>query len=332
MFPVKWLMQDKYESWRYAPRSRVPTSVGGGRARRNYSSLASTEDLYARFAPGIASLQIIPGRWTQHDLGQLRCICRPCNIASESARACPKPPTMIQFTVPSLIHAKQEEGTDEFPSQHAPSAPSHPVGPAPAVAAPPASIARRILRFDASQGTARSRAWISWPNHAPKGSQALRKVLSFTLRHWAGHKPLVSLVAGGMMLATLTEVVVPVYRRPSGRRARARTRAFDDAVVAFAAMAALGLTMVGAAPRWRGAGIVPADAEHDAQHRAGRVSSRAALLHRLAQQQLRRLHRAQDHPRHVGARLLERRAAARVAAVAGRVGRHGGAARDIAGR
>ena len=36
-----------------------------------------------------------------------------------------------------------------------------------------------------------------------EGSQALRKVLSFTFRHWAGHKALVSLVVAGMVLATL---------------------------------------------------------------------------------------------------------------------------------
>ena len=48
------------------------------------------------------------------------------------------------------------------------------------------------------------------------------------------------------------------------------------------------------------------DAAHDGRHRRGRVPSRAALLDRLARQQLRRLDRAQDHARHVGARPPER--------------------------
>jgi hypothetical protein len=58
-FPVRWLLQDKYESWRYAPKIAVPTLLI---AAENDEVIprASTEDLYARFKPGIASLQVIP--------------------------------------------------------------------------------------------------------------------------------------------------------------------------------------------------------------------------------------------------------------------------------
>jgi ATP-binding cassette subfamily B protein len=44
-----------------------------------------------------------------------------------------------------------------------------------------------------------------------QGSQALRSVLSFTLKAWADRKPLVVGIALAMVLATITEVVVPVY-------------------------------------------------------------------------------------------------------------------------
>ena len=59
-FPVRWLLQDKYESWRYAPKITVPTLLV---AAENDEIIprASTEDLYSRFAPNVASLQLIPG-------------------------------------------------------------------------------------------------------------------------------------------------------------------------------------------------------------------------------------------------------------------------------
>src|SRR5262245_4359435 len=78
-----------------------------------------------------------------------------------------------------------------------------------------------------------------------EGSQALRKVLSFTLRHWSSHKGLVATVAGGMTLATLTEVVVPVF---AGRLVDALTQGrshVNEAVFAFLAMPVLGLLMIG---------------------------------------------------------------------------------------
>ncbi|HEY5756015.1 MAG TPA: ABC transporter ATP-binding protein [Steroidobacter sp.] len=77
-----------------------------------------------------------------------------------------------------------------------------------------------------------------------EGSQVLRNVLVFTLRHWAERKGLVFVVAGAMMLATLTEIIVPVY---AGRLidALAQGRDFADvALHSFFVMAGLGLTMV----------------------------------------------------------------------------------------
>jgi ATP-binding cassette subfamily B protein len=77
-----------------------------------------------------------------------------------------------------------------------------------------------------------------------EGSQVLRNVLVFTFRHWAERKWLVVAIALAMMLATVTEVVVPVY---AGRLvdALAQGREFADvALHSFLVMAGLGLTMV----------------------------------------------------------------------------------------
>jgi uncharacterized protein len=58
--PVRWLLQDKYESWRYAPKITVPTLLIAAE-HDEIIPRASTEDLYTRFKPGVASLQVIPG-------------------------------------------------------------------------------------------------------------------------------------------------------------------------------------------------------------------------------------------------------------------------------
>lgn len=60
MFPVKWLLRDRYESWRYAPQIGVPTTL----IVAEHDEIIprwSSDALYARFMPGIASLQVIPG-------------------------------------------------------------------------------------------------------------------------------------------------------------------------------------------------------------------------------------------------------------------------------
>src|SRR5690349_13450999 len=77
-----------------------------------------------------------------------------------------------------------------------------------------------------------------------QGSQALRNVLSFTVRHWANRRMLLVSIALAMSLSTLTEVIVPLF---AGRLVDALARgpsALHAALTAFAAMAALGLVMV----------------------------------------------------------------------------------------
>ncbi|WP_137886573.1 alpha/beta hydrolase [Pseudomonas sp. 2FE] len=59
-FPVKWLLQDKFESWRYASRIAVPTLLIAAE-HDEVIPRSSTEQLYAHFAKGVASLQVIPG-------------------------------------------------------------------------------------------------------------------------------------------------------------------------------------------------------------------------------------------------------------------------------
>jgi len=59
-FPVRWLLQDKYESWRDAPKIRVPTLLLGAEFDEVIPR-ASTERLEAAFAKGVATLVFIPG-------------------------------------------------------------------------------------------------------------------------------------------------------------------------------------------------------------------------------------------------------------------------------
>ncbi|HEX3839061.1 MAG TPA: alpha/beta hydrolase [Steroidobacteraceae bacterium] len=58
--PVRWLLLDRYESWKYAPAVKAPTTII---AARNDEVIprASTEKLLARFHPGIASMTVIDG-------------------------------------------------------------------------------------------------------------------------------------------------------------------------------------------------------------------------------------------------------------------------------
>ncbi|HWK51444.1 MAG TPA: alpha/beta hydrolase [Steroidobacter sp.] len=59
MFPVKWLMRDRYESWRYAPLITVPTLLVVAE-HDQIIPRASTDALFARFRPGVARLRVIP--------------------------------------------------------------------------------------------------------------------------------------------------------------------------------------------------------------------------------------------------------------------------------
>ena len=59
-FPVRWLLQDKYESWRYAERITVPTLVVAAE-HDEVIPRANTEALYKRFRAGVASFQVVAG-------------------------------------------------------------------------------------------------------------------------------------------------------------------------------------------------------------------------------------------------------------------------------
>jgi pimeloyl-ACP methyl ester carboxylesterase len=62
--PVRWLLRDRFESWRYAPQVTVPTQVIAAE-HDAVVPRASTEALLARFRPGIAAYRVLPG--TAHD-------------------------------------------------------------------------------------------------------------------------------------------------------------------------------------------------------------------------------------------------------------------------
>ena len=57
-FPIKLLLIDKLESWRFAPVIRAPTLLLAA-ANDEVIPLESTQRLYARFAPGMATLLIV---------------------------------------------------------------------------------------------------------------------------------------------------------------------------------------------------------------------------------------------------------------------------------
>jgi pimeloyl-ACP methyl ester carboxylesterase len=59
-FPIRWLLRDKFESWRYASGIRVPTLLVEAEFDEVIPRI-STEQLYARFAKGVATLKVIPG-------------------------------------------------------------------------------------------------------------------------------------------------------------------------------------------------------------------------------------------------------------------------------
>ncbi|MCY1210353.1 hypothetical protein D9M68_314860 [compost metagenome] len=58
IYPVRWMLQDKYESWRYAPAITAPTLLivaGHDEVIPRWSS----EKLFARFHPGVARWEVI---------------------------------------------------------------------------------------------------------------------------------------------------------------------------------------------------------------------------------------------------------------------------------
>jgi pimeloyl-ACP methyl ester carboxylesterase len=60
LFPVRWLLRDKFESWRYARKIAVPTLIVAAE-RDEVIPRASTERLATRFAPGIATTVVLRG-------------------------------------------------------------------------------------------------------------------------------------------------------------------------------------------------------------------------------------------------------------------------------
>jgi uncharacterized protein len=59
-FPVRWLLKDKFESWRYAARVTAPTLLVAAE-HDEVIPRSSTEALFHHFLPGIAKMKIIPG-------------------------------------------------------------------------------------------------------------------------------------------------------------------------------------------------------------------------------------------------------------------------------
>jgi pimeloyl-ACP methyl ester carboxylesterase len=62
--PVRWLLRDKFESWRFAPRVTAPTLLIAA-DHDEIIPRESTELLRSRFKPGVASLVVLPG--TDHN-------------------------------------------------------------------------------------------------------------------------------------------------------------------------------------------------------------------------------------------------------------------------
>lgn len=63
-FPISWLLVDKFESWKYAPKVTAPTLLISAE-HDEVIPAASTETLHARFNKGTAALKMLPG--TSHN-------------------------------------------------------------------------------------------------------------------------------------------------------------------------------------------------------------------------------------------------------------------------
>jgi pimeloyl-ACP methyl ester carboxylesterase len=59
-FPVRWLLRDTYDSGSYAPRIAAPTLIIAAELDEVIPRW-STEQLYARFPKGAATMTVIPG-------------------------------------------------------------------------------------------------------------------------------------------------------------------------------------------------------------------------------------------------------------------------------
>ena len=58
--PVRWLLLDKFESWRYAPQITAPTLILAAE-HDEIVPRANTELLQSRFKSGLTSIHVLPG-------------------------------------------------------------------------------------------------------------------------------------------------------------------------------------------------------------------------------------------------------------------------------
>lgn len=59
LFPVRWLLRDKYESWKYAPRVKAPVTIIAAE-HDEIIPRASTDLLRTRFPPDAVTFAVIP--------------------------------------------------------------------------------------------------------------------------------------------------------------------------------------------------------------------------------------------------------------------------------
>jgi uncharacterized protein len=58
--PVRWILRDKFESWKYAPSVNAPTLILAAE-RDEAIPRANTERLAPHFQPGVVTFQVVPG-------------------------------------------------------------------------------------------------------------------------------------------------------------------------------------------------------------------------------------------------------------------------------
>jgi pimeloyl-ACP methyl ester carboxylesterase len=59
-FPVRWLLRDRYESWRHAPQVTAPTLILAA-GQDEIIPAESTQQLFTRFSPKVATMRVIDG-------------------------------------------------------------------------------------------------------------------------------------------------------------------------------------------------------------------------------------------------------------------------------
>jgi len=60
LFPIRWMLKDKYESWRYASQVKAPTLIVAAEFD-DVIPMWSTKRLLSHFASGIATMKVIDG-------------------------------------------------------------------------------------------------------------------------------------------------------------------------------------------------------------------------------------------------------------------------------